>query len=121
MALLASLALAVAAAGCVPSADLPSDCSDDTVTRQATLSGTTLDPGTIEVCKDQEVTIQVTIDQDAVFHLHGYDEEAPASNVSAGDVLDLTFTASRSGQFPIEIHTADDAEAEVGTFIVHER
>lgn len=122
LALLTSLLVAAAAAGCVPAADLPEDCDASAVTRQATLSGEQLDPSTIEVCKDQQVTIAVTLERDAVLHLHGYDEEAPALEVTAGEVVDLEFTASRSGQFPIEIHTTDGpAEAEVGTFIVHER
>jgi hypothetical protein len=73
------------------------------------------------VCRGQEVTIRVTVERDAVFHLHGYDEELPAREVRAGEDVTLTFAATRAGQFPIEIHTTDGpAEAQVGTLVVHE-
>lgn len=115
-------AIAFAAlAACVPAADLPADCDAAAVTRAATLVEERLEPATLEVCRDQEVTIELTVERDATFHLHGYDAEVPARQVTAGEMVTLTFDAARSGQFPIAIHTVDGpAEATVGTFIVHE-
>ena len=108
-------------AGCVPGTDLPETCDDESVTIQATLVEERLEPSTLEVCRGQEVTIELTVERDAVFHLHGYDEELPAREVRSGENLSLTFAASRAGQFPIEIHTTDGpAEAQVGTLVVHE-
>jgi hypothetical protein len=44
-----------------------------------------------------------------------------ATEVQAGETLDLELTAVRSGQFPIALHTEDGpAEVTVGILIVHE-
>ena len=108
-------------AGCIPGTDLPETCDDASVTIQATLVEERLEPSTLEACRGQEVTIELTVERDAVFHLHGYDEELPAREVRSGENLSLTFAASRAGQFPVEIHTTDGpAEAQVGTLVVHE-
>ena len=108
-------------AGCVPGTDLPDTCSDPSVTIEATLVEERLEPSTLEVCRGQEVTIELTVERDAVFHVHGYDAELPAREVRAGEDVTLTFAAGRAGQFPIEIHTTDGpAEAQVGTLVVHE-
>ena len=115
------IAIALVLAGCVPSANLPENCDADAVTIQATLVEERLEPSSLEVCRGQQVTMELTVERDAVFHLHGYDEEVPARQVTAGEDLTLEFEASRAGQFPIAIHTTDGpAEATVGTFIVHE-
>jgi hypothetical protein len=67
------------------------------------------------------VTLVVTPDVDGVFHVHGYDEQLPATAVTAGSVAELDFKASRSGQFPIELHTdATTAGVSVGILTVHE-
>lgn len=116
-----ALAVTLLLAACVPAVNLPEDCDAASVTRQATLADNKLDPATIEVCRDQHVTIEYTIEQDGVLHMHGYDDQVDATEVHAGDVIDLELDAKRAGQFPIEMHSAEDAEAEVGTFIVHER
>lgn len=108
-------------AGCVPGSDLPATCDDPSVTLAATLVEERLEPATVEVCRGQQVTIQLTVERSAVFHLHGYDAELPAQEVRAGEDVTLTFEAVRAGQFPIEIHTSDGpAEAQVGTLVVHE-
>jgi hypothetical protein len=118
----APLALAALLVACVPPANLPEDCGDPAVTLQATLVDEELQPSTLEACSGQEVTIVLDVQRDAIFHLHGYDDEVPAREVTAGETVELSFTASRSGQFPIAIHTEDGpAEAEVGALIVHER
>jgi len=108
-------------AGCVPSTVLPQDCDASSVTRQATLSGEQLVPSMIEVCRDQQVRLSVTVERDGILHLHGYDDQTPAVEVRAGETKDLAFTAVRAGQFPVALHTTDGpAEATVGTLIVHE-
>ncbi len=108
-------------AGCVPGTDLPATCDDASVTVAATLVEERVEPATLEVCRGQQVTIDLPVERDAVVHLHGYDEERPAQEVRAGEDVSLSFEASRAGQFPIEIHTTDGpAEAEVGTLVVHE-
>jgi hypothetical protein len=116
----AVLTLLAAAVGCVPEAQLPADCDAAAVQREATLADDALDPDAIDVCRDQRVTIDFAIQEDGVLHLHGYDEEAPATEVHVGDALQLELTAVRSGQFPIELHRTDGTEVEVGILTVHE-
>ena len=69
----------------------------------------------------REVTLVVDSETDGVLPIHGYDEAVPATTVHEGDTITLDFTASRSGQFPIELHPGDDPEGiAVGIFTVHE-
>jgi hypothetical protein len=107
-------------ASCVPQADLPADCSASAVQRQATLAGEGLKPPSIDVCRGQQVTLVINVQRDGVLHLHGYDVELPETELHAGTTAHLGFTAVRSGQFPIELHSADGTEVEVGIFTVHE-
>ena len=80
-----------------------------------------LTPPNPEVCRDREVTLVVSPEVDGVLHIHGYDEQVPATTVAAGEVIELEFTASRSGQFPIELHSeGKSAGVELGIFRVHE-
>ena len=117
----ALLAGSLVVVGCVPGTELPDTCDDASVSIAATLVEERLEPATLEVCRGQQVTIDLSVERDAVFHLHGYDEELPALEVRAGEDVTLEFEASRAGQFPIEIHTTDGpAEAQVGTLVVHE-
>ncbi|HEY7332384.1 MAG TPA: hypothetical protein VH859_05420 [Candidatus Limnocylindria bacterium] len=117
----ALLAGGLTLAACVPATDLPETCDEASVTIPATLVEERLEPSTLEVCRGQQVTIDLTVERDAIFHLHGYDEEVPAQEVRAGGDVSITFEASRAGQFPIEIHTTDGpAAAQVGTLVVHE-
>ena len=88
---------------------------------ELTLTGETLTPADPAVCRGTDVTLTITVEVDGVLHIHGYDAEVPAAPVSQGEVLELAFTADRSGQFPIELHTDDNTQGvEVGLFIVHE-
>jgi hypothetical protein len=108
-------------AGCVTVSDRPESCNDPAVTLRATLADEHLDPGMLDVCRDQDVTLVVTIERDGIFHVHGYDDQLQATEVSAGEELKLTFVAVRSGQFPIALHTTDGpAEVTVGVLTVHE-
>lgn len=85
------------------------------------LSADTLTPADPAVCRDREVTLAVTPEIDGVLHIHGYDEQVPATTVRAGRVTELVFTAARNGQFPIELHrNGDTSGVNVGIFTVHE-
>lgn len=115
-----ALLILASAAACVPQTTLPADCDAERVSRQATLVGERLSPEEIDMCRDQEVALQITVDADGVLHLHGYDDAAPAQAVEAGQTITLTFTAARAGQFVIEFHDAT-ADREIGILTVHER
>ncbi|MEO8639047.1 MAG: hypothetical protein ABI458_03925 [Chloroflexota bacterium] len=118
----ALLLLAAVAIGCVKQADLPNDCDASAVQRQASLNGDRLDPASLDVCKDQKVTIEISTERAGVLHLHGYDQEAPEVAVEPGDTATFTFTATRAGQLVIELHTPNQGpEIEVGLLTVHER
>ncbi len=118
---LVTAGLLMATAACVPATDLPDDCDAGSVTRQVTLSGDTLDPSTIEVCRGQQVTVELTAEDDADVHFHGYDDQVPEQAVTAGETVRLSFDANQAGQFPIEIHPADGSEeVEAGTLVVNE-
>jgi len=108
----------LAAAGCIggsPTCDALPTAID------LTLTADSLTPQDPAVCRDRDVTLAVTSNVDGVFHIHGYDEEVPATTVTAGEPVELTFTASRSGQFPIELHTDENTQGvNVGIFTVHE-
>lgn len=96
-------------------------CAAPTVRIELDVSADAMVPNDPSVCREQEVTLVIAPTVDGVFHIHGYDEEVPATEVTSGEVLTLDFTAARSGQFPIELHAADDPEGvEIGVFTVHE-
>ena len=96
-------------------------CAAPSVLLELALSADALDPDDPAVCRDQEVTLAIAAEVDGVVHIHGYDEHVPATEVRAGEVLELRFNAARSGQFPIELHPHDDPTGvEVGVFTVHE-
>lgn len=108
-------------AACVPATQLPADCEAPAVSRQASLVEERLEPAQIEVCRGQRVTLGIDVRRDAVLHLHGYDEQVPARQVTTGEQITLEFDAEQSGQFPIAIHTTDGPdEATAGTLVVHE-
>jgi hypothetical protein len=95
-------------AGCVTGVERPDDCGDPSVVRVATLtSDHRLEPDAITVCLDQQVTLEVDVQTDGVLHLHGYDDQTSAQEVTAGTPVTLTFDAVHPGQFVIELHTAD--------------
>jgi hypothetical protein len=118
----AFLVVALALAGCVTdSRPDASACAADSVELELTLTANALDPSDPAVCRGQRVTMVVHAETDGVIHLHGYDEQVGATPVSAGEDTTLEFTAATSGQFPIELHAADDPRGvEVGIFTVHE-
>ncbi len=88
---------------------------------ELTLSAETLTPSDPAVCRGDAVTLTVTPEVDGILHIHGYDEDVPATSVTAGEVIELSFTATRSGQFPIELHTDENTQGMgVGLFTVNE-
>lgn len=114
------LVLAVPLSGCI-SDNRPASCAADHVTIDMTLTMTELTPDDPGVCRDQDVTLEIVSQVDGVLHIHGYDEAVPATDVHAGDTITLDFTASRSGQFPIELHPIDDPTGiSLGIFTVYE-
>ncbi|MEX1072624.1 MAG: hypothetical protein WED86_02900 [Chloroflexota bacterium] len=114
------ISLLAAATACVPQQQPPADCAAEAVERQTTLGANRLDPSSIDVCRGQRVTLDVVAEQDGVIHLHGYDEEAQATEVHSGETVQLAFVAARSGQFIIELHTLSGTAVEVGILTVHE-
>jgi hypothetical protein len=115
------VALAVAISGCVTE-NRPADCDEAEKAIELTVTATAMEPNDPAACRDQAVTLIVGSDVDGVFHIHGLDALVPATTITAGEEVVLEFAAERSGQFPIELHPADDPQGvSVGIFTVHER
>ena len=116
------LILASVLAACVAdSRPDPELCATPTIELALTLRVDELVPSDPTACRDQEVTLVITVQADGVLHIHGYDDAVPATEVRNGEDLRLTFDAHRSGQFPIELHGLDDpAGINVGILTVHE-
>lgn len=96
-------------------------CRAPSIEHSLRLTADALTPSNPGVCRDQEVTLRIESEVDGLIHIHGYDDAVPATEVVAGEELELTFTANEEGQYPIELHPADDPEgSDVGVFTVHE-
>lgn len=96
-------------------------CRAPSVELSIRLTADGLAPADPAVCRDQEVTLRIESEVDGFIHIHGYDDAVPATDVVAGETLELTFTADEEGQFPVELHPADAPEGiDVGVFTVHE-
>ena len=114
LALLGAAALAACIGG-------PPACDALPAEIELTLTADTLTPSNPAVCRGSDVMLTITAEVDGVLHVHGYDAEVPATPVVRGEVLELSFAAGRSGQFPIELHTDENAQGvEVGILTVHE-
>lgn len=117
---LAAGLVVAAITGCVADT-LPEACDEPSITLELELTIDSLTPGAPAVCRDQRVSLVIASTVDGVVHIHGYDAVVPASAVNAGEELRLSFIAERSGQFPIELHPADDPiGVSIGVFTVHE-
>jgi hypothetical protein len=116
-----ALVLATVLGACVSdSRPEASACAAPTIVLDLRLTATELTPAP-SVCRDQEVTLRIASDVDGVFHIHGYEQAVSATEVVAGETLELTFTADTSGQFPVELHPADDPTGvSIAIFTVHE-
>ncbi|MDQ2674227.1 MAG: hypothetical protein M3Y40_06180 [Chloroflexota bacterium] len=118
---LVALVLAAVLGACVTdSRPESSACAAPAVTLEMRLTATELTPAP-SVCRDQEVTLRIASEVDGVFHIHGYEQAVSATEVVAGETLELTFTADTVGQYPIELHPADDPSGvSIAIFTVNE-
>jgi len=71
----------------------------------------------IKVAEGDTVRWRVTSDEPDEFHLHGYDKHL---SLQAGKTEILTFVASHTGRFPIELHRADVELAVLEVYPRHE-
>ena len=117
---LAVIAAALLMSACVAQTNLPSDCQSPSVRRTVTLASDKFDPERIDLCKGQQVTITVNVQQDGELHFHGYDDLVPESGVQAGEEKEFNFSAVHVGQFPIEFHPPIGDEVHVGILTVYE-
>jgi hypothetical protein len=116
-------AAVIALLGLVAAACTPADpaCAEPSVMLEVTVTDTAMDPSSLTVCRDQEVTLDVNAETDGIFHVHGYDDQIPAVSLEPGEVTTLEFTADTPGQFIIELHAHDGgSEAEIGVLTVNE-
>ena len=114
------LALPLVIVGCLTESR-PSTCDESAITIDLQLTGDALTPSDPVACRDQAVTLVLTSKVDGLIHIHGYDRVVPATEVTAGEELRLSFVAERAGQFPIELHPEADATGvSVGVFTVNE-
>ena len=105
--------------GCTPSAAGP--CDATSVALEATVTDEAMDPSALAVCRGQDVTLELHSQTDGVFHLHGYDEQVPATSLTPGQTTTLEFSADAAGQFIIELHArSGESEVEIGIFTVNE-
>jgi hypothetical protein len=115
------LLLVVTLVGCV-SDGRPGACDADELTIEMTVTATALEPDDPAACGDQAVTLVIDSEVDGIFHIHGLDAVLPATPISAGETLTLQFDATTSGQFPVELHPADDPQGvTIGILTIHER
>jgi len=113
--------LAIVLGGCVTE-NRPATCDADETTIELTVSATALEPNDPAACRGQVVTMMLDPEVDGVFHIHGLDTVVPAAPLRSGEPVTLEFTVDRSGQFPIELHLADDPSGvSIGIFTVYER
>ena len=113
-----AVAIAVLASGCIGAAP---DCASLPADIALMLTTDSLTPSDPAICRGADVVLTVHSDVDGILHIHGYDAEVPATPVSDGGEVVIEFTASRSGQFPIELHSDENAQGvNVGLLTVHE-
>jgi hypothetical protein len=115
------LALGGSLAGCVD-ANRPEACRAHTVIVEITVAADGMEPNPAEICTGQDVTLSLRPEVDGVFHIHGLDAHVPATTIADGEPLDLTFVPDRPGQFPVELHPADDPRGiAIGIVTIYER
>ena len=78
-----------------------------------TVNGSTMTPDTPTVKQGDMVTMTITADKAEEVHLHGYD--IPFEVPSAGGKVTHTFTADKTGTFPMEI---EQTATPLGNFVV---
>ncbi len=117
---LAVLVLGAWLAGCV-TGGRPADvnCAEPTIRLAARVANDALEPSTLAACRGQRVSLTVSVAQDGVFHIHGYDAES--KEVRIGESVTFDFAADHSGQFVVELHnTAHPSGLSLGIFTVYE-
>lgn len=118
---LLTLPLLLVIVACVPE-NRPETCADDAVTVDLTVRADGMEPANPSVCSGQDVTLGLSSEVDGVFHIHGLDESVPATTIAAGQGIQLEFTAEETGQFPIELHLADDPQGvSIGILTIYDR
>lgn len=106
-------------AGCTPSDAGP--CAAASVTLRATVTADGMDPSALAACREQRVTLELEAEANGEFHIHGYDDQLPGPELTAGETTLVEFTADLAGQFIIEFHPATGGdEAEIGVLTVNE-
>lgn len=111
------LVLASLLAACIPAGN---NCDAPNLSFDLTITVREMTPSDLTACRDNEITLTVTADEGGVFHLHGYDEEAPPTEITAGEPTTVVFTAVHIGQFIIAFHTHDGEESDLGVLTVNE-
>lgn len=64
----------------------------------------------IRVNKDDQVTLSIRSDRAGHLEVHGYRKEV---KVEPGTTATMSFSAARTGRFPIDLHASDGAHVEV--------
>ena len=117
----ALLAVLVLAACVETTRPADSQCAQPEVTLALSISASSMSPADPAVCRGQRVTLTVESSVDGLLHVHGYDEELPVIDVRGGETTEVEFDASRSGQFPVELHTDEEMQGvSLGVLTVHE-
>ena len=112
----------VGLAACVPAENVPSNCGEPSVSLTATLKADGMTPRTLDVCRDQQVSIVIASEAAGELHFHGYEDAVDVQAVAPGQSLIVQFSATHPGQFPIELHPEDGSdEVEVAALVVHDR
>jgi hypothetical protein len=103
------------------STDIPSVASNSATQQTATfdlviknkklISG----PETIQVRENDQVTLNITSDEDEELHIHGYDKSV---NLEKDKPTTLTFLANLTGRFPYEL---EKSATDIGTLEVRPR
>lgn len=116
------IGLAVGAIGCVESREpAPEACAASAVEVELTLTTSSLNPGDPSACRGQVVTLRIESEVEGMLHVHGYDAELIPIDVGPGLTTEISFDATRSGQFPIELHSEQDSDGStVGILTVYE-
>lgn len=70
-------------------------------------------PDTLKVTAGDQVTINITSDEDGEFHLHGYDISV---DLEASKAAQLKFNADKTGRFPFEL---EKSKVELGALEVN--
>lgn len=106
-----------------PTQNIPSPSAESTSSAQPNSQVKTFDlvvknkklisgPEVLQVSEGDEVTINITNDEDEEFHLHGYDKSV---DLEASKAAQLKFSANLTGRFPYEL---EHSKTEIGALEV---